>query len=508
MKTEKEGLVLFNGRIYTQDQNRPRVSAVAILGNRIVDWGRDNIRSRYPSDRYAAINLKQKTVLPGFCDSHTHFLGYLHTLDRLNLEKSKSLEDALRRISQYVKGKKPDEWILGYNWDANLWKDSPSPDENHLDRISARHPMAFSSKDGHQLWVNSAALKTAGITFKTDGILKENSRQKIFQAIPLSENDKTAQRAFRNLHRKGITSIHNMENGASLEFFRRLEIDRRLPLRVWQTISKDGLDQAIRDGLKTGHGSDYLKIGGLKLFADGALGSRTALMFQPYETDRKNRGVENLTRPEMQKLVKKASQSGISAVIHAIGDRANFNALMALKNNGSNDRLRHRIEHAQLVRPRDLELFSHQNIIASCQPVHCPGDFKMALEHWGVRHENAYPLKSLLSKKVKLCFGSDFPLYDFDPILGIHSAVNRAFPKSRNSAWNPSQKITVAQAVTAYTANAAFAAGWERDLGTLAPGKLADMVVLSDDIHRLPPEKLDQTKVITTIFDGKVVYGE
>ena len=525
MKSKKEGWLLYNGKIYTQEQRFPLVSAIVIQGNRIVEIGKDSVTKKCATARFRKINLKGRTVLPAFCDCHTHFLGYVEALARLNLESARTLSRALDLIEKFVKNKKPSEWVLGYNWDANSWKDSPQPDKKALDQISALHPMAFSARDGHQLWVNSLALKMAGMDESTgeisggqigrypnsnelSGILKDKARKPVEELIPEEIDSTLVKKAIQNLHRKGITAIHNMENGRSLSFFQELESQDKLSLRVWQTIAKTNLDDAIRAGLRTGFGSDKLRIGGVKLFADGALGSRTALMFEPYENEPDNLGLEMLSHKELADLVKKASHAGISAVIHAIGDQANYRALQAIKTSGNNDKLRHRIEHCQIVRPVDLDLFAEHKVIASFQPIHCPNDYGMAVRHWGNRNLNAYPIGSLWKRRVTICFGSDFPLYDFDPILGIYTAVNRTLPGSENPAWNPAQKISVAQAILAYTRNAAYASGREKELGTLAPGKLADLVILSEDIYRCKPDQIDQVEVTSTIFDGQVVWGE
>ena len=525
MKGKKEGWLLYNGKIYTQEQKFPLVSAIVIQGNKIVEIGKDAIAKKYPPAQFRKINLKGRTALPAFCDCHTHFLGYVETLARLDLGPAKTFSKALNLIEKFVKNKKPSEWVLGYNWDANSWKDSPQPDKKALDQISTLHPMAFSARDGHQLWVNSLALKMAGFDESTaeipggqigrylnsnepSGILKDKARKPVEELIPDEFDPGQVKKAFHNLHRKGITAIHNMENGKSLSFFQELEAQGKLSLRVWQTIAKDNLEDAIRAGLRTGFGSDKLKIGGIKLFADGALGSRTALMFEPYENEPDNFGLETLTLEELKDLVKRSSQAEISAVIHAIGDQANYRALQAIKISGNNDKLRHRIEHCQIVRPQDLDLFAEHKVIASFQPIHCPNDYGMAVKHWCNRNLNAYPIGSLWKKGVKICFGSDFPLYDFDPILGIYAAVNRTLPGSEIPAWNPVQKISVAQAILAYTRNAAHAAGTEKELGALAPGKLADLVILSEDIYCCKPDRIDQVKVTSTIFDGQPVRGD
>lgn|SRR5574341_46435 len=525
MKLKKEGLILYNGRIYTQEQKAPLASAIVIQGNRIVEIGKDSIAKNHAPALFRKINLKGRTVLPAFCDCHTHFLGYLETLTRLDLESAKTLSQALDLIETFVKNKKTGEWVLGYNWDANLWKDSPRPDKKALDHISTVHPMAFSARDGHQLWVNSLALKMAGMdessaeisggqigrypdSNEPSGILKDKARKPVEILIPEEIDSTLVKKAIQNLHKKGITAIHNMENGKSLSFFQELESQGRLSLRVWQTISKDNLEEAIRAGLRTGFGSERLRIGGVKLFVDGALGSRTALMFEPYENEPDNFGLETLTVEELKNLVKRSSQAGISAVIHAIGDKANYQALQALKENKKSELLRHRVEHCQIVRQEDLDLFAEHQAIASFQPIHCPNDYEMALKHWGKRNVNAYPIGSLWKRKVKICFGSDFPLYDFDPILGIYAAVNRFLPASENPAWNLSQRISVPQAVAAYTRNAAYASGRVKELGSVATGKLADLVILSEDIYGFRPEQIGQVKVTAAIFDGQLVWGE
>lgn len=525
MKNNEEGLVLYNGKIYTQEKRLPFVSALVIKGNRMVDLGRDAIAKKYPSSRFRKIDLQKKTVLPAFCDCHAHFLGYVWTLDKVNLEQAESLSHALQLIKRFSQSKKPGEWILGYNWDANVWKESSQPDKNTLDQISTVNPMIFSARDGHQLWVNSLALKMAGIDESTgdvpggqigrypdssepNGILKDSARKKMEDIIPRQLDASLVKKAFQNLHKKGITSIHNMENGKSLCFFQELETKGKLGLRVWQTVSKEDLDETIKIGLRTGFGSDKLKIGGVKIFADGALGSRTALMFEPYENQPDNFGLEAVPFHDLIDLVNKANRAGISAVIHAIGDKANYQALQAIKKAGDSQALRHRIEHAQIVRSEDLELFADLNVIASFQPIHCPNDYEMALKYWGNRSVSAYPLGSLLKRRVKICFGSDFPLYDFDPLLGIYAAVNRTLPESDSPAWNPSQKISVRAAVWAYTKTAAYAAAWEDRLGTLTVGKLADLVIFSGDIYQKKPEEIHRVQVVATIFDGRVVYGE
>ncbi len=519
------GLLFYNGNIYTMDAKRPKAQAMAIEGNRIVAV--DEEIKRLKPEQFKKIDLRKKTVLPGFIDSHTHFISLAQGLGLLDLDECRSLEETLRKLKVYANQKNQGGWILAKRWNINLWKNRVLPDKKILDNITAATPIVVSSKDGHSLWVNSKTLELAKIDELTadphggkierypdskepSGILREKACDLVYKIIKepgkklMVELLKTA---FGLAHQKGIVGIHDCEDEKALEIFKFLQQEDKLSLRVFMMIPQKNLDEAIKLGLKTGSGNEYLRIGGIKIFEDGALGSRTALMFKPYDREPKNFGVEVNTQKELFETVKKASQSELSVAIHAIGDRANHQALNAIEKGNKNKNLRHRIEHAQLLDSKDIKRFAQIGVIASMQPIHCPSDREMALKHWGKRSHLAYAFKTLLTSGTRVAFGSDLPLYDFDPLKGIYSAITRKKENGDNS-WNPKEKISVAQAVYAYTKGAAYAS-YEEDLkGSLGAGKLADLVVLSKDIFEISSDELLKTRVLATVWDGKLVYND
>ncbi len=518
-------LIFYNGNIYTLDKKRPYAEAIAIQGNRIMALGEGT--KNLNQNSFQKINLRGKTVLPGFIDSHTHFVSFAKSLNLLDLDECKSLEETLKKLQVFAKKRNKEEWILARRWNINLWKKLVLPDKKILDKISASNPIVVFSKDGHSLWVNSKVLEIAKIDESTadpsggrierysnshepSGILKERACDFVYKIIKEPEEQILSQllkEAFSCAHQKGIVGIHDCEDEKALELFESFQKKQELSLRVFMMIPQKNLNEAIQNGFRTGLGNEYLKIGGVKIFADGALGSRTALMFKPYSLEPKNFGVEVNSQKDLLESVKKASKAGLSVAIHAIGDKANHQALNAIEKGNHNKNLRHRIEHAQVLDPADIKRFARLDIIASMQPIHAPSDRDMAEKYWGKRSQLAYAFKTLLNKGTKLAFGSDLPLYDFDPLKGIYAAVTRKGENGGNS-WNSKEKISVVQAVQAYTKGAAYASYEENLKGSLETGKLADMVVLSKDIFKIAPEEILKTKVLATIWDGKVVYND
>ncbi|EQB64182.1 MAG: Amidohydrolase 3 [candidate division Zixibacteria bacterium RBG-1] len=519
------GLILYNGNIHTLDEKRPKAEAIAIEGNKIVaiDQQIKNLEQKY----LKKINLKQKTVLPGFIDSHTHFISFAKSLNLLDLDEGTSLDETLKKLRAFAKRKNKEEWIFAKRWNINLWKKLVLPDKKILDKISASNPIVVFSKDGHSLWVNSKVLEIAKIDESTadpsggrierysnshepSGILKERACDFVYKIIKEPEEQILSQllkEAFKRARQKGIVGIHDCEDEKALELFESFQKKQELSLRVFMMIPQKNLDEAIRIGYKTGLGNEYLRIGGVKIFADGALGSRTALMFKPYNSEPKNSGVEVNSQKDLLESVKKASQNHLSVAIHAIGDKANHQALNAIEKGNHNKNLRHRIEHAQVLDPRDIRRFAQLDIIASMQPIHCPSDRVMAEKYWGKRSQQAYVFKTLLDSGTRLAFGSDLPLYGFDPLKGIYAAVTRKGENGGNS-WNSKEKISVAQAVYAYTKGAAYASYEENLKGSLEIGKLADMAVLSKDIFKIAPDEILKTEVLATLWDGKIVYND
>jgi predicted amidohydrolase YtcJ len=526
-------LVLYNGRIYTMDRGNPQAQAVAIAGNRIAAVGDDAQVISLLGPGGEAIDLERRTVLPGLTDCHIHFIAYALRLMRIDLAGIVSRAEAIRRVAERAQMARPGEWLLGGGWDRNIWEDASFPTKEDLDTVAPYNPVALSSKDGHSLWVNSLALARAGIIAETPspsggeierqrgtgeptGILKENAEDLITSVIkkPSLEAIESALKvAVANAQRAGLTGIHDCEGERAFAAFQELSKGGKLGLRVLMHVPVDNLDHAIGLGLRTGFGGERLRVGGVKMFADGALGSRTAAMLMPYEDEPFNLGIVVTSKQEMRELVRKASRAGISAAIHAIGDRANREVLDILEENHQSDEgmgLRHRIEHVQLLHPADIPRLAQLGVIASMQPIHATSDMEMVNRHWGEkRGQGAYAWRSLLDAGTVLAFGSDCPVEPLDPLAGIHAAVTRrrADGSPGPEGWYPEQRITVEDAVRAYTLDAAYASGEEREKGSITPGKLADLVVLSHDIFTIPPMAILETEVEATILDGQFVYG-
>ena len=525
-------LVLYNGKIYTMDRANPQAQAVAIVGNRIAAVGDDDQIKSLLSPGGEAVDLGGRTVVPGLTDSHIHFVEYALRLTRIDLSGIVSRTEAIRRVAERARTAKPGEWLLGGGWDRNLWEDTSFPTKEDLDLVAPHNPVALSSKDGHSLWANSLALARAGITAETlspsggeierqpgtgepKGILKENAEElvdKVIEKPSLEAIQAALKVAMANAQRAGLTGIHDCEGERAFAAFQELLKKGEVGLRVLMHVPVENLDHAIGLGLRTGFGNEKLRVGGVKMFADGALGSRTAAMLAPYEDEPLNLGIVVTSKEELRELVSKASRAGLSAAIHAIGDRANRDVLDVLeesRQSGEGGGLRHRIEHVQLLHPADVPRPAKLGVIASMQPIHATSDMEMVNRHWGEeRARGAYAWRSLLDAGTVLAFGSDCPVEPLDPIAGIHAAVTRrrADGSPGPEGWHPEERITVEDAVRAYTVGAAYASGEEREKGSITPGKLADLMVLSQDIFALPPMAILETEVEATILDGKFVY--
>ena len=512
-------LVLYNGKIYTMDRTAPHAHAVAIAGNRIVAVGDDAQIMRVLAPGGKAVDLRGRTVVPGFTDCHVHFVAYALRLTRIDLSGIESKSEAIRQVAERARMAKSGEWLLGGGWDRNLWEDTSFPTKEELDSVAPGNPVALSSKDGHSLWANSPALARAGITAETHsppggeierqpgtgeptGILKENAERLVTDVIkkPSLEAIQVAlKEAMANAHRAGITGIHDCEDERAFAAFQELSKKGELALRVLMHIPAQNLDDAIGLRLRTGFGGEKLKVGSVKIFADGALGSRTASMLAPYADEPLNLGIAVTSKEEMRELVSKASRAGISAAIHAIGDRANRNVLDILeesRQSGQGMGLRHRVEHVQLLHPTDIPRLAKLGIIASMQPIHATSDMDMVERHWGEeRGRGAYAWQSLLEAGAVLAFGSDCPVESLDVLAGIHAAATRrrADGSPGPEGWHPRERITVEDAVRAYTLGAAYASGEEQEKGSITPGKLADLVVLSQDIFVIPAMSILET---------------
>jgi predicted amidohydrolase YtcJ len=523
-------LVLINGNIYTMDDENPRAEAVAIYGSRIIVVGETDDVQRLMGRSTKVIDLQGKTVIPGLIDCHIHFVAYALRAQEVTLDGAASLGEALGRVATRVETTKPGEWIVGGGWDKNLWALGRTPSKEDLDGASTNNPVALESKDCHTLWVNSLALSKASITRETPnplggeiervpetgeatGILKENAIHIVKSVLPESMVEEVAEAlkpAIMIAHTLGVTSIHVPEGRRSFQAFQRLLSRGELRLRVCMLIPVESLGAVTELGLRTGFGNDWLRVGRVKLFSDGSLGSQTAAMLEAYEGDPENRGILVTPREEMRKMVATASTHGLGVAVHAIGDRANRMSLDVIEDVAETEvgrTLRWRIEHAQHVNPGDLKRFQQLGVIASVQPSHIALDMDIAERHLGRRSREAYPLRSLLDNGVMLAFGSDGPVMSMNPLLGIYTAVTRKRVNGHPSGgWHPEERISVDEAVRAYTLDAAHASGEERIKGSIEPGKLADLVVLSRNVFEVSEEAIVDIRVEMTIFDGEIVY--
>jgi len=524
-------LVLHNGNVYTMGRAAPCTQAIAISGERVVAVGEDRAMLDLLAHDGRAVDLDGLTVVPGFTDAHLHLLSVGLGLTRVDLLGAASLEDALARVAARAASTPDGHWLVGHGWDHSLWGGT-LPTRADLDRVAPRHPVCLAHKCGHATWANSRALELAGITRTTPdppagalerdstsgeptGILKENAGALVRRLVPeptAEEADEAIRAATRRAHRAGLVGVHTMEGAASFRALQRLRASGELRLRVLITVPEEALDAAAAIGLASGFGDHWLRIGGVKLFADGALGSRTAYLLAPYENESDYVGISTATPEYLRDTVDRAARAGLASFTHAIGDRANrevLDAVEASRAAGVGLHLRHRIEHAQLLHPEDIGRFAQLGVVASVQPIHATQDLRLVDAHWGARGAGAYAFRSLLDSGAVLAFGSDCPVEDLSPLVGVHAAVTRrrADGSPGPEGWYPEQRLTVAEAVRAYTLGAAWAGGEEADRGSLSPGKLADLAVLSKDLFTIDPMAILDTVVVATVVGGQCVYG-
>ncbi len=519
--------ILYNGIVYPGYRTYKRPSAVVIGGNKIAALGRDLPYLKQQFSGYRLIDLKGRVVLPGFVDSHTHFYFWATTLDTMHLEKTATFGKALVKIEKFTRKCPLDEWIVGDGWSPDRWDEYHLPTAFELDRVTGGRPAALFSKDQHMLWVNSRALQMAGIdrhyrepeggsvdrdpaTGEPTGILREvPGYMPVINLFSKPETEKVAKawkKAARIAYSRGVTGFHSVDAPEAWEFFASRHKAHKLGFRVHYYFPVNMLDELIERKFYSGMGDDTLRVGGVKIFADGSLGSRTAFLKKPYLKDSKNYGIEVTGLKDLISQTGRASQNNLACAIHAIGDRAVANVITAFEGAGGGKSLRHRIEHLQLIDRKDISRLKKIGAVASMQPSHCPSDRKPVDAYWGKRGRNAYIFKTLLRQQIPLAFGSDCPIEPLDPLGGIHAAVNRNGFGERGGRFYPEEKITVSQAVHGFTAGSAYAAGRERFSGKIAPGYQADLVILDDNIYTMPLSQIYKARVAATIFDGKVIY--
>lgn len=513
--------LLYNGNIYTGDVRHPWAETLAINDGQVVALDAQ-ARAWAELPTAEALDLHGATLIPGLIDAHIHLMWYALSLGEVAL-RGLSRDVFLAAIAEQASMLPPGVWIKGRGWDQNVWEDSRFPTAAELDRVAPQHPVALIAKNAHALVANSVALECAGIKGDTpdlpqgkigrdadghpDGMFFEHAMSLVLDAMPdptLEDAVVAIDAAQERLLSAGLTGVHDVDGHpafAALQELRRME---SLRLRVVKYVRLAALEGALSAGLRSGFGDDWLRFGGLKLFADGALGSRTAALLEPYADEPRNSGLLTMTPERLLSVSRQAAEGGLALAIHAIGDRANRLVLDVLETVCPlNPQLRHRIEHVQLLDLQDLPRLARAGIVASMQPVHAAHDVLMAERYWGARTANAYTWRSLLDAGTVLAFGADSPIEPFDPFLGMYAAVTRRGEDAPDSdSWHPEQCLTLPEALRAYTWGAAYAAGLEDHLGLLVPGYQADLLVLDRNIFALPPEALLETKVQRVMVGG------
>ena len=528
-------LVLHNAQIHTLDSQRPIAQAMAIDHSQIIALGNnDEILSAFTKAEH--INVDGYAIIPGLIDAHIHLENYALSLQKIDCETTTS-QECLQRVAERAANTAPGEWILGHGWNQNNWQEGYG-NAAMLDAIAPQNPVYLTHKSLHSGWANTAALKLAGITRNTpdpadgrigrllngepDGILFESASELLEKAVPEASLEQVVaalRKALLKLQQIGLTGAHDFDGSLCFAALQVLHAKHELKLRVVKGIRLEGLPHAIELGLRSGFGDDYLRIGPVKLFADGALGPHTAAMFQPYDDEAANRGILMMDAEQIFEQGRLAVEHGISMATHAIGDQANhevLNAYAQLKEVERNlpslspGQFRHRIEHVQVLHPDDLARFAQLDVIASMQPIHATSDMLMSDRCWGKRSAYAYAWRSQLANHGKLAFGSDAPVESPNPFWGIHAAITRrrADGSPSQEGWYPEQRLNVEEAIRGFTTGAAYAAGLESQLGTLAPGYLADLLILDRDPFTCEPEALREIMPLATMVGGEWVFSK
>jgi predicted amidohydrolase YtcJ len=531
-------LIVLNGKIWTVNRAQPEVEALAVVRDRIAAVGASAEIQRWAGPKTRVLDAKGRRIVPGFYDSHVHLLGSGLRLSEVALKGAKDEAEFGQRLRDFDRKLPRDRWLLGGEWDHDRTFAGQLPSAELIDKYVADRPVFLRRYDGHMAVVNSRVLQLAGITAETpdppggviyrkpgsrqpSGVLRDNAMALVERHVPKATEDEiidAVRAALAEARQVGVTSMQDMD-GSGAATRRRLfrlyqelarqgklmaRIDLRWPLADWRSLASLGVEANF--------GSDWVRIGGVKGFVDGSLGSSTAKMFGPYLHEKGNTGVFVTPLNRLREYIEGADAAGLSIAVHAIGDRANAELLdifaEVAKKNGPRDR-RFRIEHAQHLRPSDYGRFKELNVISSLQPYHAIDDGRWAEGRIGAeRCASSYACRSLLDAGARLAFGSDWSVAPLNPLLGIDAAVNRRTIDGKHcDGWFPQQKISIAEAIEAYTLGSAYAAFQEKDRGSLEVGKLADCVVLSRDVLAdSERDHIADTNVLTTIIGGKIVH--
>jgi predicted amidohydrolase YtcJ len=527
-------LIITKAKVWTVDKSNPTAQAVALLGDRIVAVGSNSDVDNWRGPNTRVIDAEGKLLLPGFNDAHVHFVNGGLALDAVQLNDATSPEEFARRIGERAKQTPKGEWIMGGDWDETKWTPAKLPTKELIDPVAPETPVFVSRYDGHMSLANSIALRLAGVTAKTPdppggvivrdaqgnptGALKDAAMDLVNKVIPPLSHDqrmKAVKRALAHAASLGVTSVQHMDpDYEDIGAYSELLEKGGLTTRIYAAPLITQVDDQTKIGIRHAFGGPFLRIGALKAFADGSLGSATAYFFQPFDDQPNNHGIlsdEMHPVSLMRDRMMKADAAGLQLCTHAIGDQAISMFLDIYSEitqaHGEADR-RFRIEHAQHMAAKDFDRFARLHVIASVQPFHAIDDGRWAEGRIGHdRASRTYAFRTFLNHGVRLALGTDWDVAPLNPMLTVYAAVTRATLDGKNpSGWFPEQKLTVPETVEAYTMGSAYAEFQENEKGSITAGKLADMVLLSDDIFSVPPEKIRDVKVVKTIVGGKIVW--
>ena len=518
-----------NARVWTGERSHPWTDAIALRGNRIVALGERASRS-VAARRTHVIDLGGAMVVPGMMDNHTHFISGSQMLTQIDLLSVKSRQQLVETVAKGAARLKAGRWLEGFGWDEQRWG-GELPDRSWIDPVTPNTPVSIARTDGHNIFVNTVALKLAGIDRNTPdpaggrivrdsngeptGVLRDNAMDLVTKVVPAwsdADLDAAVQIGIRNALSRGTTQVHGADmDWITFDALRRARARGETGLRFYPSVWAKHWQKLADIIRREGRGDDWVRWGIVKAMADGALGSRTAYMDKPFANDPTNSGLLIQPIAEMQDWCEGADRAGLQVEVHAIGTKAvdltlDMFAAIARKN-GPRDR-RSRIEHAQHINEGSIPRFRKQGVIASMQPYHAIDDGRWAAGPLGPdRINGSWAFRSLLDSGATLTFGSDWPVAPVDPLGGIEAAVRRVTTDGKG-VFGAAQRITVAEALHAYTAANAFGGFQEAKLGTLAPGKLADFAVLDSDLFRVAPDRIGATRVLRTIVDGKERYAD
>ncbi|MGW2145741.1 amidohydrolase [Nonomuraea bangladeshensis] len=505
----------------TGDTGRPVAQAMAVDGELIVAVGSEAEVREAAGPGAELVDLDGAAVLPGLYDAHIHTAQYAQSLGGVDLRDVRSLDEALATVAEHAARLRPGGWLFGGRWNSNIWNPPVQPDRYALDSVCPDLPVALPNVDGHTVWANSAALRMAGIDATTPdpvggeivryadgeptGILRESASYPLRALMVTGDLRDRLRAGQEELLAFGLTSVHDIDGEDCRAAYLELREAGELKIRVHKAIPTVHLEAAIAEGRRTGQGDDWLRTGPVKVFSDGALGSHTCHMHQAFAGEHDNTGIAVTPYEDLVRIFSTAAAAGIAVATHAIGDRANRLVLDAYEQIGPTPGLRHRIEHAQHLRPEDLTRMARLGVVASMQPVHCTTDIALVDSLLAGHDLASYAWRGMLNAGVALAFGSDAPVESPNPWAALYAAVTRTREDGTPvGGWQPEQRLSMAEAITAHTLGAAYAAGESDRKGVLAPGMLADFIAVDTDPYLEAPEAVLRTQVLTTVVGGEV----